>query len=523
MATMAAFPEVRPHTPSPTSTSTSTPTSKPKKSKSKGVGFQTLGLSRAVYGGVLRLGYKVPTPIQRKTLPLALSGKDLVAMARTGSGKTAAFLIPLVEALGAHSSVYGARGVVLSPTRELAQQTYKFALAFAKLTSLRICLLQGGDRLDAQFEALANNPDIVIATPGRLVHVLAEVRDLSLQRVQVLVFDEADRLFELGFAAQLQEVLRHVPQQRQTMLFSATMPKQLMEFAQAGLQNPELVRLDTETKVSENLKLAFFRVRPREKPAALMFLLTEMIPAEQQTIVFAATRHHVEFLAALMAKEGLAFSVAYGSMDMESRKINIEKFRKRRTRFLVVTDVAARGIDIPLLNNVVNYDFPSKPKLFVHRVGRAARQGRSGTAFSFATNDEMAYVVDLHLFLGRKLSLERTSGYSLAEMTPQMVDCGRLPQHLLDAEVEKVNKVLDATAEAPGLMKSMKNAHDLYVKTRQDASTRSIRRVKEIQNLGIHPLFLELIQGDEIVIENALQSIKSFRPQQTVFEVEVRP
>ena len=467
------------------------------------------------------MGYKVPTPIQRKTLPLALSGKDLVAMARTGSGKTAAFLIPMIEQLGEHSSMYGARGLILSPTRELAQQTYKFAVSFAKLTSLRICLLQGGDRLDAQFEALSNNPDLVVATPGRLMHVLAEVRDLSLQRVQVLVFDEADRLFEMGFAAQLREVLQHVPEERQTMLFSATMPKQLMEFAQAGLQNPELIRLDTETKISENLKLGFFAVRPREKPAALMYLLTEMISAKDQTIVFAATRHHVEFLAALMTKERMAFSVAYGSMDMESRRINIEKFRKRRTRVLLVTDVAARGIDIPLLNNVVNYDFPSKPKLFVHRVGRAARQGRSGTAFSFATNDEMAYVVDLHLFLGRKLQVKHQLSYSVENMTPDNVDCGRLPQHLLDAEVEKLNKVLEALPEAPGLTKSKQNAHDLYVKTRQDPSKRSIRRAKEIGTLDIHPLFLDKIRDEELVIENALQSIKTFRPQQTVFEVEV--
>mmetsp|Transcript_11670 Transcript_11670/g.15133 ORF Transcript_11670/g.15133 Transcript_11670/m.15133 type:complete len:878 (+) Transcript_11670:19-2652(+) len=501
--------------------------------KSKGGGFQTLGLGHAVFGGVMKMGYKVPTPIQRKTLPVALSGRDLVAMARTGSGKTAAFLIPLLERLGEHSSIYGVRGILLSPTRELAQQTYKFAIKMGKQTSLRICLLQGGDRMEAQFEALANNPDIIVATPGRLVHLLAEVKDFSLGRVEILIFDEADRLFEMGFALQLKEIISKCPDQRQTMLFSATMPKQLVEFTRAGLKSPDLIRLDTETKISENLKLAFFSVRTAEKLPALIHLVTEIIPSGDQTIIFVATRHHVEYIKeVLLLCANMKCSVVYGSMDMEARTKNVANFRSRKTRILLVTDVAARGIDIPLLNNVINFDFPAKPKLFVHRVGRAARQGKSGTAFSFVTGDEVPYMLDLHLFLGRPLSSSKLTNsnkedgpvpYSLKEMTPQNMDYGCFPQPVLDEETERLQKLTYGKPELYSLKKSVDNAHSLYTKTRAEPSRRSLIRTRENHRPYVHPLLRDgndVSASGSLTTDMHLKALQNFRPSQTVFEVD---
>lgn len=229
------------------------------------------------------------------------------------------------------------------------------------------------------------------------MHHLSEVEGFSLRSVQYVVFDEADRLFEMGFAEQLRLILSKMGESRQTLLFSATMPGQLAEFARAGLREPELIRLDTETKISPDLSLAFFTVRQDDKPAALLHLLRETIPAGQQTIVFASTKHHVEFLQAggparfarpvhmlslpsfssfcycdgqaLLTSDGVPSAAVYGAMDQAARKISVAKFRAGKVQFLIVTDVAARGIDIPLLDNVVNYDFPPKPKLFVHRAG----------------------------------------------------------------------------------------------------------------------------------------------------------
>ncbi len=249
---------------------------------------------------MLKMGYKVPTPIQRKALPVALAGRDVVAMARTGSGKTAAFVIPLLERLKAHSTRIGVRAVVLSPTRELALQTLKFTKGLGRFTDLRFTALLGGESMDAQFRALADNPDVIIATPGRLVHMLKEVPGFGLKSVEYAVFDEADRLFEMGFAEQLRDILGRMPEQRQTLLFSATLPKLLVAFAKAGLREPQLIRLDVDTKISENLRLGFITVRKEEKPAALLWLLRRVLPEDQQAIVFVSTRHHSEFICQML-------------------------------------------------------------------------------------------------------------------------------------------------------------------------------------------------------------------------------
>ena len=196
-----------------------------------------MGLSQPVYKAIIRKGYRVPTPIQRKVIDLVKGGRDVVAMARTGSGKTAAFLVPMLEQLQEHSQQVGARGVILTPTRELAMQTLKFARELGCFTNLRVCLLIGGESLDDQFAALAANPDIIVATPGRLQHHLAQT-DMTLSRVQLCVFDEADRLFEMGFADQIKEILKSMPEERQTCLFSATLPQILADFTSAGLHDP---------------------------------------------------------------------------------------------------------------------------------------------------------------------------------------------------------------------------------------------------------------------------------------------
>ncbi|KAL2241876.1 UNVERIFIED_CONTAM: putative DEAD-box ATP-dependent RNA helicase 29 [Sesamum indicum] len=499
--------------------------------KSKSGGFESLGLSPNVYNGVKKKGYRVPTPIQRKTMPLILAGYDLVAMARTGSGKTAAFLIPMLQKLKHHVPQAGVRALILSPTRDLALQTFKFTKELGRFTDLRVSLLVGGDSMESQFEELAQNPDCIIATPGRLMHHLEEIDDMSLRTVEYVVFDEADCLFSMGFAEQLHKILAQLGENRQTLLFSATLPSALAEFAKAGLRDPQLVRLDLETKISPDLKLAFFTLRQEEKYAALLYLIREQISSDQQTLIFVSTKYHVEFIYSLFREDGIVASVCYGDMDQEARKIHISKFRARKTMLLIVTDVAARGIDIPLLDNVVNFDFPPKPKLFVHRVGRAARAGRTGTAFSFVTTEDMPYLLDLHLFLSKPIKPAPTEEEVLRDMDGVMTRIdqavangetfyGRFPQRAIDLLSDRVREIIESSTELTALLRPSSKAFSLYTKTKAKPSRESIKRVKDLPREGLHPIFRNVLGGDELTALAFSERLKEFRPKQTILEAE---
>ncbi|KAK3088605.1 hypothetical protein FSP39_021200, partial [Pinctada imbricata] len=487
--------------------------------KKKSGGFQSMGsLSHHVYKGIIRKGYKIPTPIQRKTIPILLDGKDVVAMARTGSGKTAAFLIPMFERLKSHTGVAGARALVLSPTRELALQTLKFTKEIGKYLNLRAAVILGGDKMDDQFAALHENPDIIIATPGRLLHVLMEM-DLKLKCVEYVVFDEADRLFEMGFQEQLNEIIHRLPESRQTLLFSATLPKLLVEFAKAGLHDPTLIRLDVETKLSDLLKMSFFHCREDDKVAVLLYLLKNVINPEDQTVVFAATKHHVEYINMILQHAGISSTYIYSSLDQAARKINVAKFQHKKVKVMIVTDLAARGIDIPLLDNVINYNFPAKAKLFVHRVGRVARAGRSGTAFTMLSVEEMPFLLDLYVFLGRNLKF--VSSEKKVEDEDGL--CGEIPQTVIDDMEEQLRLWHADSAELVGMKKVCVNAMKKYVKSRPAPAPESIKRFKEMnQNgitMGIHPLFILAGGDEEQERQSLLKALKSYKANNTIFEV----
>ncbi|KAG9281887.1 ATP-dependent RNA helicase DDX54 [Astyanax mexicanus] len=485
-----------------------------KKNKKSG-GFQSMGLSYPVYKGVMKKGYKVPTPIQRKTIPVILDGKDVVAMARTGSGKTAAFLVPMFERLKAPQAQTGARALILTPTRELALQTMKFTKELGKFTGLKTALILGGDSMDDQFAALHENPDIIIGTPGRLMHIVMEM-NLKLNNVEYVVFDEADRLFEMGFADQLQEIIRRLPETRQTLLFSATLPKLLVDFARAGLTEPVLMRLDVDTKLSDQLKLAFFHLRLDDKPALLLHLLRNVVKPQEQTVVFVSTKHHVEYLNQLLTAEGIECAYIYSALDQTARKINIGRFVHRKAMVLLVTDVAARGIDIPMLDNVINYNFPSKAKLFLHRVGRVARAGRSGTAFSLVCPDEVAFVFDLHLFLGRPLVFATVDH-------PQDADgvMGRVPQSILDDEEAHLFTTHDNSQDLQTLKRISENAYKQYLKSRPNPSPESIKRVKstDLSSIAVHPLLGSGLERVELERLQMVDSIKAYKAKSTIFEI----
>ncbi|KAL2658052.1 hypothetical protein AAZV13_03G000900 [Glycine max] len=398
-------------------------------------------------------------------------------------------------------------------------------------SDLRVSLLVGGDSMEIQFEELAQSPDIIIATPGRLMHHLSEVDDMSLRSVEYVVFDEADCLFGMGFAEQLHQILAQLGENRQTLLFSATLPSALAEFAKAGLRDPQLVRLDLETRISPDLKLAFFTLRQEEKYSALLYLVREHIGSDQQTLIFVSTKHHVEFLNVLFREEGIEPSVCYGDMDQDARKIHVSRFRARKTMLLIVTDVAARGIDIPLLDNVINWDFPPKPKIFVHRVGRAARAGRTGTAYSFVTPEDMAYLLDLHLFLSKPIKPAPTEEEFLQDMDGVMSRCeqamanretiyGRFPQKVIDLVSDRVREIIDTSAELELLQRTCKNAFRLYSKTKPLPAKESIRRVKDLPHEGLHPMFMNVLETGELTALAFSEHLKKFRPKQTILEAE---
>lgn len=514
----------------------------PNTTSGSGIGFQSLGLEKDLLQGILRMGYKVPTPVQRKTLPIALAGMDVVCMARTGSGKSLCFLLPLIHKLKKHDGGAGVRAVVLSPTRELAMQTLRFVKDMGKFTDIRIASIVGGDGLESQFDALSNHPDALIGTPGRLMHLLSEISTFKLKTVQYLVFDEADRLFEMGFAEQLNAIVKQCPIERQTLLFSATMPKMLLQFSRAGLRDPQLIRLDTDVKLSEELRLGFFYIRSNEKIAALLYLILTIIPSNQSTIIFAATKHHSEFLHQLLTSVGVTSTLIYGSMDQDARNSNLKSFRYGEVNYLIVTDLAARGIDIPLLNNVINFHFPASPKLFVHRCGRAARQGRIGYAFSLVEPDELAYTADVFRFLDMSISTlyrkeiqngtsdqlpnEEGESYTLQTMTPSMVHLGILPQDVLDRENEFLKKLIAGDDSIAAMLRVSENGMKQYLRTRTEATREGVKEARKLVKGNsirhIHPLIMGMDPDhcNKLVFEKAdfIRMLQTFRPNQTVFE-----
>ncbi|KIM69754.1 hypothetical protein SCLCIDRAFT_1208269 [Scleroderma citrinum Foug A] len=578
------------------------------KRKGKGKGevgggsFQSMGLHPSLLRAVTIQGYRTPTPIQRATIPslLASPPKDLVGMARTGSGKTLAYMIPLLQRLGRrHSHAFGARAIVLVPARELALQVLKVGKSLVKgwrgdsghhvgdnheddhATSvgqgeaLRWGLVVGGEGMDEQFEMISNNPDVIIATPGRLLHLIVEM-NLSLAAAQYVVFDEADRLFELGFSTALTEILARMPASRQTLLFSATLPKSLVEFAKAGLRNPKLVRLDAESKISADLRMAFFSVKQAEKDACLLSLLRDVIhvpvgntlgtvdgddepdqdnkgkrkaksrrsthTAPHQTLVFAATKHHVEYLSTLLTSAGYSVSALYGSLVQSSRTYQMSQFLAQKTQILVVTDVAARGLDIPILEHVVNYDFPVGARVFVHRVGRTARAGRRGWAWSFVTHSEAAYLCDLQLFLGRPFVCTSQHPIRSTEETyTQSLILGPFPQDVIDAEVEHIRSLDITHNNLPTLRGVMERGQSMYERSRGKASAASYRRAKEMAKNGggwasdahgVQPVLalMQSLEGDgsnndcdrEEKRREIVRAVRSFKPAETIFEVGTR-
>jgi len=382
--------------------------------------FSSLGLSDSLLRAVAALGYERPTPIQVQAIPLVLAGHDVAAEAQTGSGKTAAFALPILQRLGGTDTrPPGGPALVLTlaPTRELALQ---LALAFRALSRfspgpLRVLAAIGGEPIDDQVSALSAGVDVVVATPGRLLDLVTRGA-LELSRVATLVLDEADRLLDAGFEEEVGSLLAALPPQRQTLLFSATLSPQVLALAGRVLRDPVTVRVHDRRVPVEGIRQRVFEV----DRAARRGLLQHLLQTEgwRQTLVFVATRRASRNLAAKLRDAGLAASALHGDLDQEERVRALRRFKSGAVSVLVATDLAARGIDVPDLSAVVNFDLPRSPDDYVHRIGRTGRAGQAGDAVSFVDHENSALFDLIERRNQLRLVREQLPGFELSGEAP---------------------------------------------------------------------------------------------------------
>jgi ATP-dependent RNA helicase RhlE len=380
--------------------------------------FDALGLAAPLLKAVQETGYTTPTPIQAKAIPLALQGLDLMAGAQTGTGKTAAFALPILQKLlpFASSSTSPAkhpiRALVLTPTRELAIQVEESVKVYAKHTPLKSLVVFGGVDIKTQTPHLKTGVEILVATPGRLLdHV--EQKTLNLGQVQILVLDEADRMLDMGFMPDLKRILALLPKQRQNLMFSATFSNEIKKLADDFLTNPTLIEVARSNATAENVTQKVYLVEQSKKQALLTQLLKET--DSQQVIIFTKTKLTASRLSKALHKEGIAADAIHGDKSQKERLEALDAFKAGKITALVATDVAARGLDISDLPMVINYEIPSAPEDYVHRIGRTGRAGASGVAISLVCEDEEKYLAEIEKLIKRSIDKEKADIKAVAK------------------------------------------------------------------------------------------------------------
>ncbi|MEX2465990.1 MAG: DEAD/DEAH box helicase [Gemmatimonadota bacterium] len=374
--------------------------------------FADLDLSPERLAAVEALGWTIPTPIQRKAIPPALAGSDIVGVAQTGTGKTGAFMIPGLETIRAGG---GLQILVMCPTRELAQQVAEDTDALAKGTSIRSEAIYGGVGYGPQIKALEQGFEVIVATPGRFIDHIQSGR-VDLSNVQYLVLDEADRMLDMGFRPQIEQVFRSMPSKRQTMLFSATMPNGVHDLALRLTKDAEWIEAAPQGTTASGIEERFYSVKPDRKPELLLELMAE--PGWNQVLIFTRTKAGADVLERRLQREGVEVDVMHSDRHMKHRTRALERFATGKVRVLVATDVAQRGLDVEGISHVVNYDVPLDPEDYVHRIGRTGRAGATGTAVTFVTAADLGAVKSLEHRLGRDVGKEHLPEYDYAG-TPQ--------------------------------------------------------------------------------------------------------
>jgi ATP-dependent RNA helicase RhlE len=378
--------------------------------------FRGLGLAPNLVQAVAKLGYEEPTPIQRMAIPLALEGKDVLGRAQTGTGKTAAFMLPILHRLNPEND--GVRALVLCPTRELAMQVAESAKGYAKDSEMFVGVVYGGVPLKNELRDLRAGFDVMVATPGRLIDHI-ERGNVDLSGVEVLVLDEADRMLDMGFRPQINEILRRLPKKRQTLFFSATLPNAVKSLAYDSLQDPVMVEAAPHATTAEGVEQWVYPVDRNKKTELLIELLGR--PGMESVIVFTRTKIGADKVHARLKKANIDAALMHGDRDMKERVRALEGFRTGKVGVLVATDVAQRGLDVEGVSHVVNYDTPQDPESYVHRVGRTARAGLKGEAITFMSPAEIGDVRAIEIHVGRDLPRVELPGYGWGDATEETV------------------------------------------------------------------------------------------------------
>ncbi|SER38958.1 ATP-dependent RNA helicase RhlE [Faunimonas pinastri] len=367
--------------------------------------FRDLGLAEPILRALEAQNFTTPTPIQAKAIPIILQGRDLLGIAQTGTGKTAAFGLPVLHQLGEEKVTLGRGGcrvLILAPTRELAIQIEQNLRSFAKEMRLRIVAILGGVSRKGQVDKLSRGADIVIGTPGRVVDLMS-TRDLVLNQVTHFVLDEADRMLDLGFIKDIRRVVSALPQQRQSLLFSATMPDDVSGLAHSILNEPQRVEIARQGATPAEIDQRVYFLGAAEKRTMLVDLLQD--PSITRAIVFTRTKHGANKVTEFLNKAGYDADALHGNKSQAARQKALDRFRSGDSRLLVATDIAARGIDVSEISHVFNFEMPNLAETYVHRIGRTARAGASGIAIAFCEPNETSYLRDIERLIGRELDL----------------------------------------------------------------------------------------------------------------------
>ena len=372
--------------------------------------FTSLGLIPALLKAVQKQGYTIPTPIQEKTIPIILEGKDVLASAQTGTGKTAGFTLPMLQILSQtqKKKYRPIRALILTPTRELAAQVHANVREYSAFLDLRSTVIFGGVNAKPQIRTLRQGIDVLVATPGRLLD-LENQKALSLARVEFLVLDEADRMLDMGFLRDIKKVMSLMPSNRQNLLFSATFSKEIKQLAQGILHHPVLVEATPENTTAERVNQKVYRIDKEDKVKVVIQLISE--GNWKQVLIFTRTKHRANRLSEKLVKAGISSAAIHGNKSQGARTKALAGFKALNIRVLVATDIAARGLDIPLLPHVINFELPNVPEDYVHRIGRTGRAGASGEAISLVDIDEVDYIKAIEKLLKESIPSETIEGF----------------------------------------------------------------------------------------------------------------
>lgn len=381
--------------------------------------FSDLGLDPALLKALTAEGYTTPTPIQAQAIPGVMAGRDLMGIAQTGTGKTAAFALPILHRLAAdrrNPMRAGTRALILSPTRELATQIADSFRTYGKHTGLSVAVMFGGMPFRPQVNAVKNGVDILVATPGRLIDHLDQ-RSITLSGTEVLVLDEADQMLDMGFIQPIRKILGHLSQRRQSLFFSATMPREIGALAAEMLRDPLRVQVTPVAKTADRVRQSVIHVEQHKKASLLVELFAD--PALTRTVVFTRTKRGADKVARHLEAAGILVAAIHGNKSQSQRERALQQFRSGRIRGLVATDIAARGIDIDEVSHVINFELPNIPESYVHRIGRTARAGAEGTAISLCAGEERAFLRDIERITRQSIpASDRTGDTTLSGHAP---------------------------------------------------------------------------------------------------------